>query len=526
VSARLVPILWLLCSGLAWASLPRHTATSVTVNGQPAQRYGDFSFAATNFSLLNGTNTFTIIAQNAYGVRATNSAIYNLPSSISPAWYSNGNLTNDGSRSFAYSPENQLTNIAVAGQWKVDFVHDGLGRRRIARDYGWSPAAGNWQLTNETRYVYEGGLVVQERDASNNVLVTYTRGLDLSGSLAGAGGIGGLLARTDGSGSTFYHVDGAGNVTGMIDEQGDMAARYMYGPFGRLVGMWGPMAGVNHMMFSSKEFDPRSGLYYYGSRFFDPTSQRWLSRDPLGEWGDINLCRGMFNSPLNVVDRSGRDNYLPGGENSTAGLSFSLLLPAPVPTPPSIGPALGNAVPFNQNQMPSPFTYNALLTGAPHLVDTPLGYDLGQLNAELINSALIPAVGGSLLKAPSLVSKCPRGSLKGSLDGLTAAERNFVNEMLANSKNVEIIPRGVGKTADFLIDGANTELKTLTTAGPNTLKNAIERASFQGKEIVIDARNVAITPEAAAAQIQRAQGNIGALQGRVTVLTSGGVVTF
>jgi hypothetical protein len=79
--ARLVCILWLLCSGLAWASLPR----------QPAQRYGDFTFAATNFSLFNGTNTFTIIAQNAYGVRATNSAICNLPSSISLAWDSNGN---------------------------------------------------------------------------------------------------------------------------------------------------------------------------------------------------------------------------------------------------------------------------------------------------------------------------------------------------------------------------------------------------------------------------------------------------
>ncbi len=43
-------------------------ATSVTVNGQVAQTYGDFTFAATNLSLVNGTNTFTNIAQNAYGV--------------------------------------------------------------------------------------------------------------------------------------------------------------------------------------------------------------------------------------------------------------------------------------------------------------------------------------------------------------------------------------------------------------------------------------------------------------------------
>jgi hypothetical protein len=40
--------------------------------------------------------------------------------------------------------------------------------------------------------------VIQERDGSNNPLVSYTRGTDLSGSMEGAGGIGGLLARSSG----------------------------------------------------------------------------------------------------------------------------------------------------------------------------------------------------------------------------------------------------------------------------------------------------------------------------------------
>ena len=61
-------------------------AASVTVNGVSAQRYGDFTFAATNLSLVNGANTFTIIAQNAYGLRVTNTTICNLPSSVSLAW--------------------------------------------------------------------------------------------------------------------------------------------------------------------------------------------------------------------------------------------------------------------------------------------------------------------------------------------------------------------------------------------------------------------------------------------------------
>ena len=67
-------------------------------------------------------------------------------------------------------------------------------RRRIRKEYTW--CSSTWTLTNEVRYVYDGNLVVQERDANNLCQVTYTRGKDLSGELEGAGGIGGLLAST------------------------------------------------------------------------------------------------------------------------------------------------------------------------------------------------------------------------------------------------------------------------------------------------------------------------------------------
>ena len=49
------------------------------------------------------------------------------------------------------------------------------------------------------RYVYDGNVVVQERNFNNLPQIMYTRGNDLSGTLQGAGGVGGLLARTDNS---------------------------------------------------------------------------------------------------------------------------------------------------------------------------------------------------------------------------------------------------------------------------------------------------------------------------------------
>jgi RHS repeat-associated protein len=282
-------------------------ATNVTVNSLTAERYGDMTFACTNLTLTNGQNTFTIIAQNAYGVRATNSAIYNLPSAITLANDSNGNLTNDGTRSFAYSPENQLTNITVAGQWKVDFVHDGLGRRCIERDYAWQ--GGNWQLTNEVHILYDGYVPIQGRDTNNNVLWTLTRGIDLSGTLAGAGGIGGLLARTDTNGSTLFHADGAGNITGLMNGQENMAARYMYGAFGSLILQGGPMANVNVMGVSS--MPQMKGLVSFPARDYSPDFLRFLTRDPLGIGGGPNAYQFVGNNPINRFDPYGLAWYNP-----------------------------------------------------------------------------------------------------------------------------------------------------------------------------------------------------------------------
>jgi hypothetical protein len=53
-----------------------------------------------------------------------------------------------------------------------------------------------------------------------------------------------------------------------------------------------------------------------------------------------------------------------------------------------------------------------------------------------------------------------------------------------------------------------------------------ETAAKQGEKILIDARGSGLSAEQAANQIARAQGNVGNLTGRVTVLTKDGVVKF
>jgi RHS repeat-associated protein len=232
---------------------------------------------------------------------------FKTPTPVNFQYDGNGNLTNDGTRSFAYDAENQLTNVFASNAWRVGFVYDGLNRRRISRYYAWQGSG--WAETNEVHYIYDGLLVLQERDTNNNPQVTYTRGLDLSLSRQGAGGIGGLLARTDTNGSTYYHADGNGNITAMMDGNQNIVARYRYDGFGKLLGKWGSLADANTYRYSSKDYDRNSGMYYYGFRFYEPNFQRWLNRDPIQERGGINLYQFNRNNPLRFVDPYGLDEF-------------------------------------------------------------------------------------------------------------------------------------------------------------------------------------------------------------------------
>jgi hypothetical protein len=70
-------------------------------------------------------------------------------------------------------------------------------RKRV--DYTWGTyPPGQWQVSGEVRYLYDGMRVIQERSSANTPTVAYTRGSDLSGSMEGAGGIGGLWGRSHG----------------------------------------------------------------------------------------------------------------------------------------------------------------------------------------------------------------------------------------------------------------------------------------------------------------------------------------
>jgi RHS repeat-associated protein len=271
-----------------------------------AERFGYLYDAAWNLNQKTNNTTVTVYSvdnRNQLTTCAGQSCTYD----------SNGNLTFQtiASRNYTYDDENQLVETDQSANSRTDLIYDGRMRLRKRVESTWNGSS--WVQSSETRYLYDGMRVIQERDSSNTPTVSYTRGMDLSGTFEGAGGIGGLLARSSGysagawSTNHYYHADGSGNITALVDSTQAISATYKYEPFGRTISSSGTMAVQNVYRFSSKEWLTGSGMYYYGFRVYEPSLQRWLNRDPIGEWGGINLYGFVENNPINLYDSFGLD---------------------------------------------------------------------------------------------------------------------------------------------------------------------------------------------------------------------------
>ena len=93
-----------------------------------------------------------------------------------------------------------------------------------------------------------------------NLSSAYYWGRDLSGSLQGACGVGGLLAYTRNGALRIPVYDHIGNVVAVVDGSGATVAAYEYAPFGALLALSGPEADEVPFRFSTKYFDAETGL--------------------------------------------------------------------------------------------------------------------------------------------------------------------------------------------------------------------------------------------------------------------------
>ena len=127
--------------------------------------------------------------------------------------------------------------------------------------------------------------------------------------------MGSLLLINDANSTYQTGYDGNGNLISLVSSDGGtISALYDYDPFGNLLKSTGEYARKNPFKFSAKYTDEESGLVYYGYRYYNPETGRWITRDPIGESGGINLYLHTSNDPTNRYDAVGMQDRLTEGE--------------------------------------------------------------------------------------------------------------------------------------------------------------------------------------------------------------------
>ena len=263
------------------------------------------------------TNTYAANNLNQYSSIVCGSA-----SPCEPAYDTDGNLTGDYAFSYSFDAENRLlsatsteeTNGAICVINAYDHRHRRLSKTVQRLSVSCSPPPSppvetrEWNTVETRTFVWDGNNIVLEKVALADGMVRtfeYFWGMDKSGTEQGAGGVEGLLAVSmDG---VFYIpcYDHNGNIVRYVSETGDIAAQYVYDPYGNVVESCGSLADAFSFGFSTKYNDRETGMVVYQRRFYSPDLGRWLNRDPIDEDGGVNLYCICDNNLVMYFDELG-----------------------------------------------------------------------------------------------------------------------------------------------------------------------------------------------------------------------------
>lgn len=286
---------------------------TVTVNGAAAYRKGEYYRASVSVT-NSGTNVFQAVSNLATLGTSTDLTTGGL---LVPkvnqtfAYDADGNLTNDSVFTYFWDGENRLISLTNNGAANQGFLrqtmtYDSTGRRvRLQVE---TNSGASFVTTRHIHFVNEDWNLVAELSATNSqVINAYLWGADLSGTMLGAGGVGGLLLVTNASnGPQIVAYDGHGNIVTLILSSGtSVCGRYEYGPFGEVTRISGDAAIENRLRYSSKYDDAEIGLHYYSLRYYNPGAGSWNQRDLLAEQGGANLYGFVRNAPTVFVDLLG-----------------------------------------------------------------------------------------------------------------------------------------------------------------------------------------------------------------------------
>jgi len=204
----------------------------------------------------------------------------------------NGNLidVNNGQYVYSYDCENRLIDVNEDGNSVASYSYDYQGRRVSKTVYG--------PPDMTTKYCYDGDEVIAEYDQNDNTLLrkfVYGPGIDEPIC---------MIDVADGNTVYYYHFDGVGSVIALSDVNSVIVETYSYDVFGepnRTSSIGNPY------LFTGRQYDDETGLYYYRARYYKPAIGRFLQTD-IDYIDGLNLYTYCGNNPINYVDPLGRDS--------------------------------------------------------------------------------------------------------------------------------------------------------------------------------------------------------------------------
>jgi len=239
-------------------------------------------------SVVNGgTTSYTSNALNQYETVAVTNYTYD----------KNGNLTFDGIYRYYYDYENRLADINNASDEAiVSYKYDYAGKR-VTKIIG----------SSITKYCYDGDQIIADYNESGTCQRRYYYGQGIDEPIC--------MVKT--LPVYYYHFDGLGSVVALSDSGRNIKERYSYDVFGKPT-IRGPSdeprdtsAYGNRYMFTGREYEPETGLYYYRARYYNPTIGRFIQTDPILYRDGMNLYCYVKNDPINKTDPLGLIEILP-----------------------------------------------------------------------------------------------------------------------------------------------------------------------------------------------------------------------
>ncbi len=226
-----------------------------------------------------------------------------------------------------YDAWNRLVEVSDGGILIAKFRYDGDGRRILKMFDTDSPGSPDGLDTYE--HIFLGGHQVVETREGTGTTAAQAESLEPKyQNIWSPRYIDALILRdenTDTDGlcddtRIFYLADANYNVTALVDNTGTVLERYVYTPYGEVTVLDADFTAdadgisdyANTTLYTGREFDEATGLYYYRARYYHAGLGRFILRDPASYGGgDANVFRYTKGRPCDKSDPMGLQYYDP-----------------------------------------------------------------------------------------------------------------------------------------------------------------------------------------------------------------------